>query len=75
MVQYADDTMILCSDKDENHALNKLEKDIKQFMLFFENHWLTINANKTEFILFCKPSKSNDVKSYKLHVKDQLIKH
>ena len=75
LVQYADDTMILCSDKDENHALNKLEKDIEQLIHFFENHRLTINADKTEFILFCKPSKNNDVKSYKLHVKDQIIKH
>ena len=41
----------------------------------FENHRLTINADKTEFILSCKPSKNNDVKSYKLHVKDQLFKH
>ena len=75
LVQYADHTMILCSDNDENHALNKLEKDIEQLIHFFENHRLTINADKTEFILFGKPSKSNDVKSYKLHVKDQIIKH
>ena len=43
--------------------------------MLFENHRLTINGEKTKFILFCKPSKNNDVKSYKLHVKDQLIKH
>ena len=34
LVQYADDTMI-CSDKDENHALIKLEKDIEQLIHFF----------------------------------------
>ena len=36
LVQYADDTMILCSDKDENHALNKLEKDIEQLIRFLK---------------------------------------
>ena len=36
LVQYADDTMILCSDKDENHALNKLEKDIEQLIHFLK---------------------------------------
>ena len=52
-----------------------MEKDIEQPILLFENHRLTINADKTEIILFCKPSKNNDVKSYNLHVKDQIIKH
>ena len=36
LVQYADDTMILCSDNDENHALNKLEKDIEQIIHFLK---------------------------------------
>ena len=26
-------------------------------------------------LYFCKPSRNNDVKSYKLHLKDQIIKH
>ena len=34
LVQYANDTMIQCSDEDDNHALNKLEKDIEQLKLF-----------------------------------------
>ena len=50
------------------------KKILNNLYIFFENHRLTINADKTEFILFCKP-KNNDVKSYKLHVKDQIIKH
>ena len=50
-------------------------KILNDLYIFFENHRLTIKADKIEFILFCKPSKNNDVKSYKLHVKDQIIKH
>ena len=53
LVQYADDTMILSSEKDENHALNILEKDIERLIyIFFENHRQTIKADKIEFILF-----------------------
>ena len=38
--------MVLCSDEDENHALNKLENDFEQSIVF-ESHRLTINAEKT----------------------------
>ena len=35
LVQYADDTMILSSEKDENHSLNILDKDIERLIYIF----------------------------------------
>ena len=40
-----------------------------------ENHRLTRNADKTEHTISCEPSENIDVKSYELHVNDEIIEH
>ena len=62
LLQYADDTMTYASHKDENRAIQHLECNVKYLVEFFERHGLTINADKTEFIIFCKPSKNSTAK-------------
>ena len=42
---------------------------------FFECHRLTINADKTEFIVFCKPSEKNQKKNQELAVRNEVIKN
>ena len=40
---------------------------------FFEIHRLTINADKTEFITFCKMSKNNIVRDMEIQVDNKTI--
>ena len=54
-------------------ARNKLQRTIERLVNFFESHQLTINANKTEFICFCKPSKNKFAGSHTIKVKNQII--
>ena len=73
LIQYADDTMISSSHNDLTTARNKLQQTIERLVNFFESHQLTINANKTEFICFCTPSKNNFAGSHTIKVKNQII--
>ena len=73
LIQYADDTMISSSHNDLTTARNKFQQTIERLVNFFESHQLTINANKTEFICFCKPSKNNFAGSHTIKVKNQII--
>ena len=74
LLQYADDTMTYASHKDENQAIQRLENDVNHLVHFFESHGLTINADKTEFIIFCKQSRNAHVKDKELKVKNTIIK-
>ena len=73
LFQYDDDTMIFSSHNDLTTARNKLQQTIERLVDFFESHQLTINANKTEFICFCKPSKNTFAGSHTIKVKNQII--
>ena len=56
-------------------ARNNLHQTIENFVKFFESHQLTINANKTEFICFSKPSKNEVARSHTLKVKIKVSIH
>ena len=73
LVQYADDTMIYTSHGDIEEAISLLENEIDQLIHFFQSHRLTVNANKTEFIIFCKPWKNNATQNYTLRVENEII--
>ena len=66
LVQYADDTMIFTSNKNVYDSLKALEKNIRALERYFESHLLTINASKTEFIVFSKPHKNRVMENLKL---------
>ena len=73
LIQYADDTMISSSHNALTTARNKVQQTIERLVNFFESHQLTINAKKTEFICFCKPSKNKFAGSRTINVKNQII--
>ena len=73
LIQYADDTMIFSSHNDLTEARNNLQQPIESLVNFFESHQLTINADKTEFICFCKPSKNDFDRNHTLKVENQII--
>ena len=56
-MQYADDTMIFTSNKDVYDSLKTLEKNIFHLERYLESHLLTINASKTELIVFSNLTK------------------
>ena len=52
-LQYADDTMVFKSGSNIHKEIASLEQNMKKLIFFFESYRLTINAGKTEFIIFC----------------------
>ena len=64
--------MIYLAHLDQNQAIQNLEI-VRKLVHFFEWIRLTINADKTEFILFCKPFKDNQMKNREL-VRKEIIK-
>ena len=73
LFQYIDDTMIFSSQNDLTEARNNLQQTIESLVNFFESHQLTIKADKTEFICFCKPCKNDFARIHTLKVKNQII--
>ena len=62
LVQYADDTFLFVAAKDIATGIDYLQKGIKELSDFFAIHRLNVNADKTEFIVFCKSSKNSSIK-------------
>ena len=73
LIQCADDTMIFSSHNNLTEARNNLQQTIENLVNFFESHQLTINADKTEFICFCKPSKIDFTRNHTLKVENQIF--
>ena len=65
--------MIYTSPGNIEEAISLLENEIDKLVHFFQGHRLTVNANKTEFIIFCKPWKNNATQNYTLRVKNEKI--
>ena len=74
MVQYADDTFLIVAAKDIATGVHYLQKGIKDISDFFAIHRLNVNADKTEFIVFCKSSKNSSIKNATLKVGDYFVK-
>ena len=74
LVQYADDTFLFVAAKDIATGVDYLQKGIKELSDFFAIHRLNVNADKTEFIVFCKSSKNSSIKNATLKVGYYLIK-
>ena len=74
LVQYADDTFIFAAAKDIETSVAYLQKGLKTLSDFFAIHRLNINADKTEFVVFCKASKNSSIENATLKVGDHIIK-
>lgn len=51
-VLFADDTNIFCSRKDINQLLNTVEAELKTLKRWFDVNKLSLNLQKTKFIVF-----------------------
>ena len=80
LIHFADDTVISCSHNDLTAARNNLQQTIERLFEshlfnanFFDSHQSKINANKTDFICFCEPTKNSFARSHTIKVKNQII--
>ena len=73
LVQYADDTFLYSVSGSLEQSIKDIETNIKNVILFFEKHRLNINADKTEFMIFCKKSHNNIADHCQLKVKNEFI--
>ena len=54
---FADDTNLLCSDKNDNILKRKINEDLKLIYVWLCANRLSLNVDKTEFIVFRPPRK------------------
>ena len=73
LVQYADDTVLYSASRNLEPPMKDLETNIKNVKLFFERHRLNINAEKLEFMIFCKQSHNHIADHRQLKVKNEFI--
>ena len=73
LVQYADDTFLYSASGNLEQSIKYLETNIKNVTLFFERHRLNINADKTEFMIFCKKSQNHIADHRQFKVKNKFI--
>ena len=74
LVQYADDTLVFVAESCTDTGITNLERILEKLIDYFVSHRLNINAKKTEFIVFCKPSKTSSIKIVQLQVHSHSIK-
>ena len=54
---FADDTNLVCSDKEPSRLREKMNEDLKQILEWLCSNRLSLNVSKTEFIIFKPPKK------------------
>ena len=55
---FADDTNLLCSDANEKNLKKKMNEDLKLIYIWLCSNRLSLNVDKTEFIVF-RPARKN----------------
>ena len=71
--QYADDTVVVSSHLNYDHALQLLSYDSMKVMDWFDANLIKINASKTKLVCFKNPLKRLDsCSSFVLHKSDCL---
>ena len=56
---FADDTNLLCSDVDEKSLRKKMNEDLRLIYVWLCANRLSLNVDKTEFVVFRPPHKNN----------------
>jgi hypothetical protein len=60
IIQYADDTALFFSGKDDIEATETLNNDLSILVDYFKSNKLKLNATKTEYIIFTNSKKTSD---------------
>ncbi len=60
-ILFADDTTIYCSDKNTATLYARIKEDMNTLIDWFKANKLTLNLNKTHYLLFSKSNKKTDM--------------
>ena len=72
-IQYAEDTLIYLADENYLDSNSKLSQNFERLFHFPEMHHLTLNANKTEFMLTAKKKSMNGQTPVKIIIEGEKI--
>ena len=73
LVQYADHTCGFVEANCIETGITNLERILEKLIDYFGSHRLKMNAGKTQFIVFCKPSTNTSIKNVELEVHNNSI--
>ena len=73
VLQYADDTMLLASNKSARTAEDKIQTTIQKLTEYFQMNRFQLNVNKTEFIIFSRPLLQSETASIALDIDNELV--
>ena len=73
IVQYADGTFLFTSGKDPSAITCSLGQAIEKLTVYFQQHELQINVQKSQFIIFNPPSKNHTYGDLSLKIFDERI--
>ena len=74
LIQYADDTTLLCSKQTTEMSIRELETNFHSIIQYFRANKLMINISKTQFSIFCKPRASDSIKDHELNIEGKSLK-
>lgn len=70
---YADDTVLYYSSSMVSDVETKLNEDLENITVWFNNHFLTLNAEKSKFVLIGSSRKLNSCDAIKVTVQDHQV--
>ena len=70
---YADDTVVSVTGNNLNHMTDLLEGDLRRLDIWFRKNKLTLNAKKTNYMIFGLRSRLKEVVQHKLRFGDRNI--
>ena len=74
IIQYADDTILFVSNKNPNTAASILEANIQSISTYLQSHKLTMNTDKTKFLISCKKTQNDLTQNIVMSVNNDIIK-
>ena len=74
LLLYADDSVLIVSDRDPNVVAQKLKSDLESCNQWFTENKLSMHVGKTECILFGSKRKLSKIKEFKIDYNGYTIK-
>ncbi len=72
-ILYADDTNVLCSNKDLPSLFNDANNHLSSVCEWFQANRLSLNLQKCNYMIFCNKKKKCDINNLKITISDHKI--
>lgn len=73
VIQYADDTILFISGKNIDEITSALGENVELLIKYFQSHQLTLNVDKTQFLILCKKNQNKFHKNVTITVNGEQI--